>query len=530
MKGPPTIFSPFLVHEYLTLSASRFTDKTAVVSGQDRLSYGELDRRSASLAASLSRMGVRRHDRVVIFLDNSPEVVVSLYGILKAGAAFVILNGSVKQRKLGYILRDSGASALIAHVAKRDVVEDALAVMECSVPVIWVGGGDRAPTATRGIFHSLPWDEAMRSPVGGDSGPPIIDQDLAALIYTSGSTGEPKGVISTHQNMAAAAWSIIRYLENSPEDVIVNVLPLSFDYGLYQVIMSVMFGGTVVFEPFVFPIKVLQSIQRERVTGFPLVPTMAAFLLKMENLDRYDLSSLRYMTNTGATLFPEHIRRLRLLLPHVMIYSMFGLTECKRVCYLPPEDVDQRPGSVGKSIPNCETFILDVHGREVENGEVGELVIRGANVMRGYWNDPELTASVYRPGLIPGERWLWSGDYFRRDKEGFLYFLGRKDDMIKTKGERVSPREVEYALAEIPGVIEAAVLGVPDDILGQAIIAFVVRSPRSSLNEQSFLKNASGRLESFMIPKRVVFIDDLPRTANGKVDKRALAADVLRAQ
>jgi acyl-coenzyme A synthetase/AMP-(fatty) acid ligase len=265
------------------------------------------------------------------------------------------------------------------------------------------------------------------------------------------------------------------------------------------------------------------------VTGFPIVPTIAAFLLKLGNLSNFDLSSLRYLTNTGAALPVEHIRKLRALLPAVRLYSMFGLTECKRTLYLPPEEVDRRPASVGKAIPNCEVFVLDEEGREVAPGEVGELAIRGSNVMRGYWNAPELTAKAYRPGKIPGETWLYSGDYFRRDEEGFLYFLGRKDDMIKTKGERVSPKEMENVLSGMPGVAEVAIIGVPDKVLGQAIKVFLVAAPGRTLTEKEVLRFCSENFESFMLPKYVVFLEELPKSAHGKIDKTALKQTTLPA-
>jgi acyl-coenzyme A synthetase/AMP-(fatty) acid ligase len=328
--------------------------------------------------------------------------------------------------------------------------------------------------------------------------------------------------MSTHHNMMSATRSIIQYLENRHDDIILDVLPLSFDYGLYQVLMSIRFGGTVVFESFLYPVKVLQCVEKERVTGLPLVPTIAAFLLKMQDLAKYDLRSLRYMTNTGAALPVEHIRRLRSLFPEVKLFSMFGLTECKRVCFLPPEEVDRRPASVGKAIPNSEVFLLDEQGREIGPGEVGELVIRGSNVMRGYWNAPDITAKTYRPGRIPGETWLYSGDYFRHDEEGFLYFLGRKDDMIKSKGERVSPKEVENVLCDLETVAEAAVIGVADEILGQAIRAFLVLRDGAEPKETDILRHCSSRLEPFMMPKYIKFLAEMPKTANGKIDKEYL--------
>ena len=518
------IIFPNLVHEYLKLSAARFPDKTALIVGEERLSYRELDDRSDSLAGLLANYGIGRHDRVIVFLDNSLESVISLYGILKAGGIFVILNGTIKSKKLAYILKDSAASAIITHTIKGEVIREAIGYSGVKPLIIWVGNPISIPPNLPS--RSLPWNVVLESRQGAslnDSrGNGSIDQDLAALIYTSGSTGESKGVMCSHHNILAAARSIISYIENRDDDIIVDVLPLSFDYGLYQVIMSVMFGGTVLFESFLFPVKVLQSIEREKVTGFPLVPTMAAFLLKIQNLEKYNITSLRYMTNTGAALPVDHIRRLRILFPKVKIFSMFGLTECKRVSYLPPEELDRRPASVGKAIPNCEVFLIDEQGREVAPSEVGELVIRGSNVMRGYWNAPELTSRTFRQGQFPGERLLYSGDYFRKDEDGFLYFLGRKDDMIKTKGERVSPKEVENTLSEMKGVIEVAVIGVPDDILGQAIKVFLACCPDAGVTVRNVMKFSADRMESFMIPKYVEFLDELPKTSNGKVDKSAL--------
>ena len=300
------------------------------------------------------------------------------------------------------------------------------------------------------------------------------------------------------------------------------MLPLSFDYGLYQVLMAAKFGGTVVLErSFAYPHAVLQKLVQERVTGLPLVPTMVAMLLQMD-LSRYDWSHLRYVTNTGAALPTDHILRLRRLLPHVRIYSMYGLTECKRVSYLPPEQLDVRPGSVGRAMPNEEVYIVDEAGRRVGPGVVGELVVRGSNVMKGYWDSPEETAQRLRPGPLPGESVLYTGDLFRMDEEGYLYFVARKDDIIKSRGEKVSPKEIENVLASHPHVAEAAVVGVPDQILGQAIKAVVAPKPGVRLTSQEILRHCAQHLEDFMVPKIVEIRSVLPKTGNGKIDKRQL--------
>ncbi|MHC4570406.1 MAG: class I adenylate-forming enzyme family protein, partial [Planctomycetota bacterium] len=350
--------------------------------------------------------------------------------------------------------------------------------------------------------------------------PRCIDVDLATLIYTSGSTGEPKGVMSTHHNMISAARSIVQYVGNVEDDIILDVLPLSFDYGLYQVIMAFMFGGTIVLEKsFLYLHTILERIAQEKVTGFPIVPTIVAMLLKLDDLTQYDFSSLRYMTNTGAALPVEHIRRLRSMFPHVTMISMFGLTECKRVCYLPPEELDRIPSSVGKAMPNCEVFVVDEDGNEVPPGKTGELIIRGSNVMQGYWKDPHITARTYRDGQYPSGRILYSGDYFKKDEQGYLYFLGRKDDMIKSKGERISAKEVENNISCMEGVAEVAVVGLPDEIFGQVIKACIVPAPNVELIDKQVLKYCAANMETFMVPKYIEFMDSLPKTPNGKIDK-----------
>jgi len=397
-------FDPTLVHEWLCRSARRLPDKVALVCGEQRWTYRALDQCTDHLAVALVDQGVQRQDRVAVLLDNSAETVISLYGILKAGGVFIILAGSLKGAKLRYILKNSGANILIMHVSKAKVVKDALGENPGNHKLIWVGSSERMPDELS--KSSLSWDGIFSSftgeiAAGKKNGqlPHCVDVDLATLIYTSGSTGDPKGVMSTHHNMISAARSIVQYVGNVEDDIILDVLPLSFDYGLYQVIMTFMFGGTVVLEKSILYFHtILERIAQEKVTGIPIVPTIVAILLKLQDLTQYDFSSLRYITNTGAALPVEHIRRLRSMFPQVTMFSMFGLTECKRVSYLPPEELDRRPSSVGKAMPNCEVFVVDEDGNEMPPGETGELIIRGSNVMQGYWKDPKMTAKTYRDG------------------------------------------------------------------------------------------------------------------------------------
>ncbi len=326
-----------------------------------------------------------------------------------------------------------------------------------------------------------------------------------------------------HSKMIDVAKCIIDYLKNTEDDIILNVLSLAFGYGMYQVLMAFMFGGTVVLEKsFVYLHTILQRIEEERVTGFPFVPTVIAMMFQLEGIEQYDFSSLRYVTNAGAALPVDHARKLRNLLPKTSIYPMYGLTECVRVSYLDPNQVDKRPDSVGKALAVCETLIVDENGQPACAGQIGELLIRGSNVMPGYWNDPDLTDKVFRRNHDDDEVWLYSGDLFRHDEEGFLYFVSRKDDMIKTRGERVSPGEVENALVLLSGVAQVAVIGVPDDILGQVIKAFIVSDKDVALTENDVLKYSTQCMENYMIPKYVELVDALPKTPNGKVDKKQL--------
>ena len=521
-------FDPTLVHEWLRRTARRFPYKEALIYGQQRWTYRALDHLTDHLSIILQDINVKRQDRIVVFLDNSPEIVISLYGILKAGGVFIILAGSVKAGKLRYILENSEANVLITHTNKAGVVTDALDQMQRAIKTIWVGPKEKIPTKIK--QNSLSWDEnfSSLSDIIGEikkNGwlPRCVDVDLATFVYTSGSTGEPKGVMSTHHNMISAARSIIQYIGNEPDDIILNALQMSGSYGLYQIIIAIMFGGTIVLEQsFMYLHNILTRIAEERVTGFPVVPTMVAMLLKMRDLSGYDLSSLRYITNAGAALPVEHIRRLQKLLPHVKIFSMYGLTECIRVCYLPPEELEQRPSSVGKAMPNCEVFVVDEEGNEVAPGETGELIVRGSNVTQGYWASTDQTTKAYRDRHYPSERMLYTGDYFRKDDSGFLYFLGRKDDMIKSKGERISAKEIENTLCALEGVAEAIVIGVPDEILGQAIKAFIVPMPSYELTEKQIMRHCIENMETFMVPKHIEFMEELPKSPNGKIDKKQL--------
>lgn len=520
-----------LLDHYLHDSAQRHPEKVALVCGERRASYAEVEGGANALAHAFRALGLQRQQRVALYADNSVETVQGIFATLKAAGVFVVVNSQVKGDKLAFIVKDCDVRIMLTSMRGLKGAEGDLA--NCAglhhvVLMDWDGraalpvGIDALAAAGKGL-HSL--SALLGAHPRSLPGNPNINLDLASLIYTSGSTGLPKGVMLTHSNMVTAAASITSYLRNEPDDVILSPLPLSFDYGLYQVLMAFRFGGTVVLEKqFLYPYQYIERVAKEKVTGLPIVPTISAILLNLKDLEEHDFSSVRYLTNTAQALPEHHIRRLRQIMPRARIYSMYGLTECKRVAYLPPELIDSKPTSVGIAIPGTEVWIEDEQGQVIATpGQPGELIVRGAHVMVGYWNRPEETAKYLRPGRHPYERELRTGDLFRQDADGHLYFISRKDDLIKTAGERVGPREVENVLYEIEAVQEAAVVGVPDDLLGSAIKAFVSLREGMSLTEADVVKHCQRRLEKFMVPKHVTFVDELPKTSTGKISKRGLA-------
>lgn len=506
-----------LVGDFLTQSRHHFPGKIACVCGDMRVTYRELDQEANQFAHVLIEAGLHPGDRVAVFLENQLEAVVAIFGIAKAGGAFVAINPTTKPDKLCYMLNDCTARGLVAPTRTLGPLSDLFERVPSLAQVYTCGpgepietGDDRLQSFAAALASASPLEPHRR----------CIDMDLAAIVYTSGTTGKPKGIAVTHLNMVSASTSITTYLENQPDDIILNVLPISFDYGLYQILMCAQFGGTLVLErSFAYPFRIVQRLQQENVTGFPGVPTMFAMLLQMKDLAPETFDSVRYVTNTGAALPPNHLFAIRTLFRNARVYSMYGVSECKRVSFLPPEELDSRPGSVGRGMPNEQVWIVDDDGHPLPPGVTGELVVRGSNVMQGYWGLPEKTAEVLRPGRYPWEKVLYTGDLFRADDEGYLYFVARKDDIIKSRGEKVSPREVEAVLCEMSSVKEACVVGMPDALLGQAVVAIVAPVAGATLSERDVVAHCARRLENFMVPKTVRFCETLPRNPNGKIRK-----------
>jgi len=518
-----------LVRDFLEKTAERLPDKIALVCGKQTFSYSALDASANRLATILAEHGVHCGDRVAIHLPNSFAAVTAIFAALKAGAVFVPINPTVKPEKLAFILNDCRASVLFSELKDNALPgSDWLRfVVDCDRQNHPGRGQSNKPAYSQGTATGkaptvLDLGEVLAAPVAARPQSRNSDQDLACLIYTSGSTGQSKAVMSEHRNVVFVSGSIIQYLENTESDIVFNALPLSFDYGLYQLLMTFRFGGKLVLEQsFAFPALALKRIEQERVTGLPGVPTFFSLLLQ-QDLSAFDLASLRYLTNTAAALPPSHVLELQRKFPRARLYSMYGLTETKRTLYLPPAELERRPASVGIPIPGTEAWIESDSGERMQPGEIGELVVRGQHVMRGYWERPDATARRFRPGSIPGERLCYTGDLFRQDAEGFFYFVARKDDIIKSRGEKVAPKEVENVLYSLPGILEAAVVGIPHRILGQAIKAFVVSS-KKELTPTGVLAHCRAHLEDFMVPLEVEFRDFLPKNASGKIDKLALS-------
>ena len=480
-------------------TAQRLPAKTALVCGDERLSYAALAQRVGGAAQALREAGVAPGERVLLFLDNGIEFAVLLHAVLAAGAVAVPVSPLVKAEKLGWLLADTEARALVSQPSLAAVVQ-------------------AAPRASGCVLLDAATLAAREAPLALQ---PVADGDLAALIYTSGTTGFPKGVMLGHGNMRAAWRAVQAYLELREDDVIGLALPLAFSYGLYHVLMGLGLGATVVIERNVaFPVRLLQRWQDERVTVFPGVPTLFAALLALD-LGKFDLSALRIATNAAAALPVAHLQRLRAAWPGMRFFAMYGLTECKRASFLAPEEADPRQGSVGRGLPFQRHWLVDDAGREVPPGGTGELVVAGPHVMQGYWRNPAATAEKLRPAP-DGTPALFTGDLFRSDAQGYLFFVSRSDDIIKSRGEKVSPVEVEHAICHMPGVTDAAVVGVPDERLGQAVHAYVTLAEGVQLGEREVIRHCLATLESHLAPQRVFFVDELPVTDSGKVRRASL--------
>lgn len=491
------------IAEDLAGKAQRDPDRVALVVGDGEYTFGALHKLTDHVAAGLREQGIQRGDRVGIMLPNGVDAVVAIQAVLRAGAAIMPINPTAKHDRVADLLKRSEAVVLLCDAERASEAEAAVAAVDGVS--LFAGLDDLHSTAT----------PPGETPAG---------DDLAALMHTSGSTGGPKGVMHCHEGLGFVADSIVEYLEITPEDRVLNLLPLSFGYGLSHLMLCFRAGATLVLEPGVgLPGRIVQLLEGQRITGLPGVPTVFQLLLTLRGLADRELPDLRFLTNAGAALPTPALQQVRETFKGATLYSMYGQTECIRTCYLPPEQLDLRPGSVGVPIPGSDTWIEDDEGNQVGPDVVGELIVRGPHIMQGYWRNPDATAERVREGRHPGERILCSNDLFRTDSEGFLYFVGRRDDIIKSRGEKVPPREVEEVLHLDPGVHEAAVVGVPDRLLGEAVHAHVSVREGHDLDPAGLKRLCAEHLEDYMVPQRIVVHDELPRNQNNKVDRLGLS-------
>lgn len=479
--------------------------------------------RSANLLLSL---GLERRERVAVYMEKRIDAVVALFGTAAAGGVFVPVNPLLKAEQVVHILKDCNVRVLVTTPERLELLRSVLAGCHDLRTVVICG--NTMPAILDGV-RMVGWSEHATAPVGTPHR--VIDADMAAILYTSGSTGRPKGVVLSHRNLVAGAESVSQYLENHSGDRILSVLPLSFDYGLSQLTTAFRVGACVVLMNYLFPRDVLRMLEKEKITGLAAVPPLWVQLAQLDwpaGIDEH----LRYITNSGGAMPTATLAALRARSPKTKPYLMYGLTEAFRSTYLPPEEIDRRPESMGKAIPNAEIMVVREDGTPCAPGEPGELVHRGIHVALGYWNDPEKTAERYKPvpGQLPGlpilEMAVWSGDTVKMDDEGFLYFVGRRDEMIKTSGYRVSPTEVEEVVYATELVTEAAVFGVPHPVLGQAVFLVAHAKVIAEGVADVLLAACKQQLPAFMVPAQVVLsVTPLPRNPNGKIDRKALALD-----
>ncbi len=514
----------YLIHHLLRTTAHKSPDKEALVMGRERLSYGEVWRRTSRIAAGLRELGVTRCDRVGIFLEPSLPQALSLFAVSQAGGAFVPIHHSLFPEQVRHIVRDCGVKGLVvtsAGLADLREVVDACPSLEFVLVV-------DAPNETCGRLRTASWDKLLQSPQMPQWADVAIGKDLGAILYTSGSTGRPKGVMLSHANVIAGASIVSQYVGITAEDRTLAALPFTFDAGLNQIMTAFQQGAALVMTNFLLANGLVKKLVAERISGLAGVPTLWSLLAQSRVFHKTAFPDLRYITNTGGPM-PQHVlQTLRERLPQTQVFLMYGLTEAFRSTYLPPEQVDRRPTSIGKAIPDTEILVVTEQGTPCRPGEVGELVHRGPTVSLGYWGQPELTSKVLRPYPFPvdgcpgEERVCYSGDLVTLDEEGFLYFVGRRDNLIKSSGFRISPSDVEETLLRSGQIAQAAVIGVPDDVLGQAIQAFIVAPAGASPDVDELLDWCAAEMPSYMVPKTIEVLPELPKTTSGKVDYPAL--------
>ena len=544
---PPRLFVTMiestLLPELVFVTAQRTPLAIALTDGAASRSYADLQADVSRFASGLMRLGLGRSERLATYLEKRFETVIASFGAPAAGAVFVPINPLLKPEQVAFILRDCNVRVLLTSPERLALLQEALSACPDLQHVVLtateLGDDTRRGTAA---WSLTAWNDLLDGPAR--PGHRVIDTDMAAILYTSGSTGRPKGVVLSHRNMVAGAKSVASYLENTAQDTLLAALPLSFDAGFSQLTTAFHVGARVVLLNYLLPRDVLKTMAREGVTGLTAVPPLYIQLAQLDWPEAIN-ATLRYFANTGGRMPRETLNLLRQRVPQAQPFLMYGLTEAFRSTYLPPEEVERRPDSIGKAIPNAEILVLREDGSPCEADEPGELVHRGALVGMGYWNDIEKTAERYKllaadaPGRQPGlplpEFAVFSGDTVRRDAEGYLYFIGRRDEMMKTSGYRVSPTEVEEILYATQLVGECVAFGVAHPVLGHAIqiiATYAGATGARGQNDINFLwTECRVRMPAYMVPAGIELVTGpLPRNPNGKIDRQLLSSEWLARQ
>ena len=507
----------WLVTHLLESNSISIPDKVAIVQRNTEYTYSFLNNEANKISRWLIHSGIKPGDRVILYGVNSERLITGLFGILKAGAVFVPVHPTSSYITLEFILRDCSPSAIILDddlFINNDLF--ARYFFKSILLTSDIYSGNKTDKTT--TWRTLQTYSGCSSSVSR-----ISNDDLAAIIYTSGSTKYPRGVMELHKQILFATSSINTVIENKEDERILCGLPFSFDYGLYQIFLTFQVGATVIIEKdFSNPLAIPRILKINNITGFPGVPSLFAMLLRSKLLERIELPNLRYITSTGDVFPVAHIQRLKEIYPHINIFPMYGLTECKRVCIMPKGELETHESSVGKPLPGTHVFVADEAGKEISGVCVGELVIKGPHVMAGYWNNPEETKRRFRKDDSTGEVNLYSGDFFKIDLDGFLYFIGRDETFIKSRGQKISPAEIESYLCSLYGISESAVVGVPDSVLGEFVCAFVSVN-KNNINLEDIFEHSKNTLSPAKYPKQIIMSESpLPKTQHGKIDRKKL--------
>ncbi len=498
-----------LLQDFIYNSCLSHSDKTAIFDKERILTFKELYNMTNGAGRFLQDKGVKRGDRIAVLLDKSIEQILALFGSLKSDACFVLINPALGKPQIRHILTDCNVKILIT--------ADKFAQMVNEI---------KTDISELIVVYEDDFKNGIKAYYGEERICGNITDDICSIIYTSGSTGLPKGIVITHRNIIDGARIVSQYLNIDSNDRLLGLLPFNFDYGFNQLATTLYKGAQIELFQYFMPNTLMKTLRERKITGLAAIPSIWSSVfnprLAVQN-DDYDYPDLRYITNSGGKLPVTIVKQIREKFKKTKLFLMYGLTEAFRSTYLSPEELDKRPDSIGKAIPDVEVEVINSDGMICKPGEEGELIHRGACIARGYWNNPAKTAEVYKPNplLPPENRFLetvvYSGDIVRKDEQGFLYFISRKDNMIKTSGYRVSPTEVEELILQFSGVVEVVVFGLSDPAIGQKIRAVVTVS--SNIETKDIINFCKKTAPLYMVPQEIYIEETMPRTSTGKLDR-----------